>query len=72
MIIINYYFTLIDKDYHCQDETHTFSIKIKKHYEKRFPFRSALFTNIIHIYFPLTDYASLSHAERKRTINLKI
>ncbi|PER24363.1 ribonuclease PH [Bacillus sp. AFS054943] len=30
MIIINYYSTLIDRDYHCQYETHTFLAKSKK------------------------------------------
>ncbi|AYF82799.1 ribonuclease PH [Bacillus thuringiensis serovar subtoxicus] len=30
MIIINHYSTLIDKDYHCQHETHTFFYKKQK------------------------------------------
>ncbi|OPA00561.1 ribonuclease PH [Bacillus cereus] len=34
MIIINYYSTLIDKDYHCQYKPHTFSINNKKRYKK--------------------------------------
>ncbi|PGZ49330.1 ribonuclease PH [Bacillus paranthracis] len=35
MIIINYHSTLIDKDYHCQYKTHTFSRKKnKKRYKK--------------------------------------
>ncbi|KYQ04117.1 hypothetical protein B4079_0661 [Bacillus cereus] len=36
MIIINYYSTLIDKDYHCQYKTHTFSRKKQKALQKRF------------------------------------
>ena len=64
MIIINYYSTLIDKDYHCQHETHIFSYKNKKR-DKRFFFSRALVNNIIHIHFPLAGHASLSHAERK-------
>ena len=64
MIIINYYSTLIDKDYHCQHETHTFFYK-KKARQKILSFRRALVNNIIHIHFPLTGHASLSHAERK-------
>ncbi|PEA27018.1 ribonuclease PH [Bacillus cereus] len=38
MIIIDYYSTLIDKDYHCQHETHTFSTKNKKTLQKDFFF----------------------------------
>ncbi|ASZ19184.1 ribonuclease PH [Bacillus cereus] len=34
MIIINYYSTLIDKDYHCQYETHRFSRKKQKALQK--------------------------------------
>ena len=63
MIIINYYSTLIDKDYHCQHETHIFSYK-NKSATKDF-FSRALVNNIIHIHFPLAGHASLSHAERK-------
>ncbi|PFR86590.1 ribonuclease PH [Bacillus cereus] len=38
MIIINYYSTLIDKDYHCQYETHIFSYKKQKARQKDFFF----------------------------------
>ncbi|PEA09202.1 ribonuclease PH [Bacillus cereus] len=34
MIIINYYSTLIDKDYHCQYKTHTFFCKKQKTLQK--------------------------------------
>ncbi|PGW43105.1 ribonuclease PH [Bacillus thuringiensis] len=34
MIIINHYYTLIDKDYHCQHETHTFFYKKQKARQK--------------------------------------
>lgn len=72
MIIIDYHSTLIDKDYHCQYKPHTFSRKKQKALQKDPSFCNALFTYIIHIRFPLTRLALLSHAERKRKINLKI
>ncbi|PGB03619.1 ribonuclease PH [Bacillus toyonensis] len=34
MIIINRYSSLIDKDYHCQHKTHTFSSKKQKALQK--------------------------------------
>ncbi|PGM65106.1 ribonuclease PH [Bacillus cereus] len=37
-MIIDYYSTLIDKDYHCQCETHTFSTKSEKTLQKEFFF----------------------------------
>ncbi|PEC53959.1 ribonuclease PH [Bacillus cereus] len=53
MIIINYYSTLIDKDYHCQHKTHTFSRKNKKRYKKDSFFFVTLYLSILFTFISL-------------------